>query len=116
MQTIREIAFRYPEVEEGASCNNRAFKARKKAFLFMGMDADNWNVRIKLGDSIPEAEKLAKKAPENCDVGKHGWTKVTFPLDQSPPDDLMMRWIDESYRLLVPKALVKTLPETGPPA
>lgn len=116
MQALRGIAFRYPEVEEAASCNNRAFKARKKSFLFMGMDDDTWNVRIKLGDSIPEAEGLAKTHLDNYDVGSHGWTKVTFPHDQSPPDGLMERWIDESFRLLVPKTLVKTLPESGAPA
>ena len=116
MQALREIAFRYPEVEEGASCHNRAFKARKKAFLFMGMDDDSWNVKIKLGGSLPEAEALSEKSPDNFSVGGHGWTEVTFPHDQSPPAGLMERWIDESFRLLIAKTLVKTLPESGPPA
>jgi len=38
MQALRRIALQYPEVEEGVVCARAAFKARSKAFLFMG-----WN-------------------------------------------------------------------------
>ncbi|MEZ5942610.1 MAG: hypothetical protein R3C18_14550 [Planctomycetaceae bacterium] len=48
MVAIRKLALKYPEVEEGASCANRAFKARKKAFAFMGMnEATHTNSNLK---------------------------------------------------------------------
>ncbi|MCA8990733.1 MAG: MmcQ/YjbR family DNA-binding protein [Planctomycetaceae bacterium] len=112
MVAIRKLALKYPEVEEGASCVNRAFKARKKAFVFMGMNESTYNVRLKLGDSLEEAEQLAEESPENYSVGAHGWTLLTFPHKQNPPKGLMKRWIDESFRLLAPKKLVD---ETPPP-
>ncbi len=106
MKAIRKIALGYPEVEETDSCVNRAFKARKKAFVFLGMKDETYSVRLKLRDSLDEAETLAAESPENFDVGSHGWTLVTFPHAKSPPRGLMKRWIDESFRLLAPKTLV----------
>ena len=35
-EKFREAALRMPEVEEGSSCNKVAYKARKKAFLYLG--------------------------------------------------------------------------------
>ncbi len=112
MVAIRKLALKYPEVEEGASCVNRAFKARKKSFVFMGMNDSTYHVRLKLSDSLEEAEQLAEESPEHCSVGAHGWTLITFPHRKAPPKGLMKRWIDESFRLLAPKKLVA---ETPPP-
>ena len=114
MESIHEIARQYPETEEATVCNKTAFKARGKSFLFLGVKDDAWNVRLKLGDSISEAEQLAKKHPGRYDVGLHGWVLATFDDGESPPKGLMERWIDESFRLLAPKPLVKTLVEEPP--
>ena len=68
---------------------------------------------VKLRESLAEAAKLEAKEPECYAVGGHGWVKVTLGRDQFPPPGLLERWIDESYRLLVPKQLVALLPEHG---
>ena len=111
MQAIRTLALKLPEVEESDSCVNRAFSARKKNFLFMGMKEDTYNVRLKLRDSLPEAEQFVAHAPENYSVGMHGWTLVTLPLRKSAPRGLMKRWIRESFRLIAPKQVVAALDE-----
>ncbi len=115
-QALRKIALQYPETEEGIACKGTAlecsaFKARNKTFLFMSTA----EVRVKLGDSLTEAAKLASKEPGRYEVGSLGWVKVSFSPHESPPLDLLQRWIDESYRLLVPKQLVALLPERGQP-
>ena len=115
VRALRRIALRYPEAEEGTSCSKSAFKARNKAFLFVGMDDGSYNAMVKLRESLAEAAKLATKAPNRYAVGGHGWVKVTFGHDESPPPGLLERWIDESYRLLVHKQLVAMLPERGLP-
>jgi hypothetical protein len=116
MQALRKIALRYPEAEEGTSCNKSAFKARNKAFLFVGMDETSYNVMLKLRESLAEAAKLAAKEPHQYGVGGVGWIKATFSHKESPPPGLFERWIDESYRLLVHKQLVALLPERKLPA
>lgn len=115
MQAFRKIALRYPEAQEGAACTDRAFKARNKAFLFLGMDDTSYHAMLKLRESLPEAGKLAVKYPNRYAVGGTGWVKATFSHDEYPPAGLFERWIDESYRLLVHRKLVALLPERGLP-
>ena len=112
---VRDLALRYPGTEIVGVCVNRAFKAGKKSFLFVGIKDTEYHFRIRLGASIAEAEGLAEKHPDNYAVGKFGWTKVTFPADEAPPPGLLERWVDESFRLLVPKKIVAELPASGPP-
>jgi hypothetical protein len=117
LQALRRLALRYPEAQEGIACEGtaietRTVKVRNKAFLFMGR-AD---VRVKLGESLAEAAELAAKTPGRYTVGANGWMKVTFGDGESPPLDLLGRWIDESYRLLAPRQLAAALPGRGLPA
>jgi hypothetical protein len=107
---------RYPDVEEGVSCDKCAFKARNKAFLFVGQNENSYNVMLKLGDSLAEAGGLAAKEPDCYKVGGHGWVTLTLPNEQSPPQGLVERWVEESFRLLAPKQLVARLGDGGPMA
>jgi len=114
MQALRRIALRYPEVEEGIACNGTAiecatFKARNKSFLFVGAA----EARLKLRESIAEANKLATREPARFQVGGQGWVKIVFDPSTSAPLDVLERWIDESYRLIAPKQLVALLAERG---
>jgi predicted DNA-binding protein (MmcQ/YjbR family) len=113
MKTLRKLALKYPEAEEGIACKGTAiecttFKARGKAFLFLART----NLRLKLGESLAEATALAAKEPGRYEVGAHGWIKVTLGDDRLPME-LLTRWIDESYRLLAPKQFVAMLAERG---
>lgn len=106
---LRDHAMSFPEVSEGASCVNRAFKARKKNFLFVGeKDDGSCKVMLKLGPSADEAVELAR-ADSRFEVGKTGWTTVRFGASDLPDAALLIRWVSESYRLLAPKGLVKLL-------
>lgn len=110
LQELRRVALSYPETEEGIVCTRSAFKARNKAFVFMGSDEKTYNVMLKLRGSLAEAATLAAKMPEHFAVGGHDWVTVTLDLNESPPPGLLERWIDESFRLLIPKSLVALLP------
>ena len=114
MKALRQLALQYPEAEEGIACKGTAiecstFKARDKAFLFVGAGV----IRLKLHASLPEATKLAAKEPSRYKVGANGWIAVTVSDNLPPPLDVMVRWIDESYRLLAPKQLTAPLPDRG---
>lgn len=64
---------------------------------------------LKLGDSLPDAKKLAKKHPDHYKVGNTGWLTATLPYTESPRPSLFERWIDESFRLIAPQTLIATL-------
>jgi hypothetical protein len=106
-QRLREVAMAFPETTEGASCVNRAFKAAgKKNFLFLGEKDGRVKVMVKLVDGVPEAEALA--ADHDITVGKAGWTTGWFDPDGAP-EEALVRWVGESFRLLAPKSLLKRL-------
>ena len=88
-------------------CTKIGFKARKKNFFFLGEKHDRLNMMLKLGESLEEAFEQAKAHPGLYKPGKNGWVSLDFPLDHLPPDGLMERWIQESFRMLAPKTLVK---------
>lgn len=97
-ETLRAIAQRLADVEEGVACKGTAlesihFTTRGKAFLFIGAK----EARLKLGESAAEAAQLAAQDPQHYRVGAHGW--VTLSLAADPPRGLLERWIGESHGL-----------------
>ncbi len=108
LRRLRDRAVGYPEVNEGSSCVNRAFKARKKNFLFLGEKPDNRRIMLKLGPSLDEAEGVVG-GRDGCTVGTNGWVTLNLAADGDVDAKLLERWVEESYRLLAPKTLVKQL-------
>lgn len=106
---LRRFALTLPETDEGTSCNKSAFRARKKAFLYLGIKDDSFNMMLKIGPSSADAERLQKESPDCYGVGSGGWVKVEFTTAQTPPIGMLKAWIEESYRLLVHKQLVEEL-------
>lgn len=106
---LRSRALSFPEVVEGDSCVKRSFKARKKGFLYLGEKANEYNVMVKLGPSLEEAQALASARPDTWSVGKGGWAILKFDPAERPPEGLLERWLEESYRLQAPKTLVAKL-------
>lgn len=107
IESLRGWAMALPEVEEGNSCNKLAYKARKKAFLYVGSKDDSWNLMLKLTDSIDLVDRVAAEA-EELGVSEHGWVSATFARTSNAPKELK-DWVEESYRALAPKTLVKQL-------
>jgi len=111
LAAVRAHALGLPETSEGPSCVNRAFKARKKNFLFLGEKPDGaCRFMVKLGPSLAEAEALAA-----AQVGKSGWVTVLFPSNVAPMEvERAVAWVRESFGLLAPKPLSRQL-EGGSP-
>lgn len=106
---LRSRALAFPEVVEGDSCVKRSFKVRRKGFLYLGEKAGEYNVMVKLGPSIEEAQTIASERPDTWSIGKGGWAILKFDPSERPPDGLLERWMEESYRLQAPKTLIAAL-------
>jgi len=79
--------------------------------VFMGTtDDDGFGLSVKLPASAPMALLLPFASPTRYGLGKSGWVSARFGRSESPPLDLLRAWIDESYRAIAPKTLVKKLP------
>lgn len=105
-QTLRSAALAFPETSEGTSCVNRAFKVRKKNFLFVGEKEQTVRVMMKLGPSLQEAAALQDA---RIAVGKTGWVTINFANDDPLDAELLVGWVRESFRVLAPKRLLVTL-------
>ena len=62
----------YPKPKRARLATRRHSRARNKAYLFLGANDDGYNVMVKLGDALAEANELASKEPERYKVGLHG--------------------------------------------
>jgi predicted DNA-binding protein (MmcQ/YjbR family) len=106
---LRKHALSYPETYEEFPWGERAVKVNGKAFVFMRADKDEVSLSVKLPQSRDMAVDLPFSEPTHYGLGKHGWVTAHLKPKEKPPIDLIKAWIDESYRAVAPKKLVKQL-------
>lgn len=107
---LRSRALSLPETTEDLPWGHPAIKVRGKAFMFMGSDAGRLGVSLKLPQSHPFALELAYAQPTGYGLGRAGWVSFTLSDNEIPDEDRLVSWLDESYRAVAPKSVVKKLP------
>lgn len=100
-QPIREKAASYPGVAAGDACTQTSFKVGKKAFLYIGEQGGRYKAMFRLKDSLPEAEALAAKRPDDFQTGMY--ITARFSHDEPMPEELWTRWLEESYGIATGK-------------
>jgi predicted DNA-binding protein (MmcQ/YjbR family) len=111
---LREFALRYPEASEDFPWGERVAKVRDKVFVFLGRDDEDLGITVKLPSSGLMALSLPFASPTGYGLGKSGWVTARFGANDKPPVELLQQWIDESYRAVAPKELVRALPASTP--
>ncbi len=111
-ETLREFALRFPEAYEDHPWGETVVKVNKKIFLFLGVEepTDKWSpsAGVKLPESHGHALALDGVRPSGYGLGRSGW--VTVPLTGTPPEtEVLLDWVEESYRAVAPKKLVAAL-------
>ena len=112
---VRAFAFGLPEVWEDHPWGESVAKVGKKVFVFFGSDQPEdggcW-----LGLKLPESKEDALALPFTRLMGygldRGGWVGIQAPPDM--PLEVLMRWVEESYRTVAPKALLRRRAEAGP--
>lgn len=108
---LRDLALEYPDTYEEHPWGETAIKIRPtgKVFLFIGRyDDDRVTFSVKLPNSRDMAVDLPWAEPTHYGMGKHGWvTGHVKPKDAAI--DLIRAWVDESFRAIAPKKLLKQL-------
>lgn len=108
-EVLRTIAMDYPEATLDHPWGHDAFKVRKKVFLFLAPEDGKLGMSLKLPASAKTALKNAWAEPTGYGPGKPGWVSASFTQGDDPPLSLLQQWLDESYRSVAPKKLVKLL-------
>lgn len=107
--TLRAAALAYPEAHEDRPWGERALKVRGKTFMFLSANEDKLGMSIKLPDTHMAALMFPFVEPTGYGLGKSGWISASFAPDEEPPMGLLLAWLDEAYRAVAPKRLVKAL-------
>lgn len=108
-QEVRAIALAYPEAHEDFPWGERALKVKGKVFLFLHAGENGLSLSTKLPVSCESALMLPFAQPTGYGLGKAGWVSARFDVDDDVPIELLRAWIDESYRAVAPKTLVRAL-------
>jgi predicted DNA-binding protein (MmcQ/YjbR family) len=104
---LRDHALARPEATEDFPWGSRAFKVAGKAFVFMSTTDDRLSIGTKLPQSGKGALKAAYASPTHYGLGRHGWVTCEFRKGEKVPVALLLGYIDESYRAVAPKRLLK---------
>jgi predicted DNA-binding protein (MmcQ/YjbR family)/ActR/RegA family two-component response regulator len=106
---LRKTALAYPDSYEEKPWGERVTKVKGKIFLFAGMYKGSLSVTTKIPSSATLALSFPFAQPTGYGLGKSGWITSRFGPDDDVPTDLLLEWLDESYRNVAPKKLVKAL-------
>jgi len=109
LDVLRTAALGYPDAAEEFPWGERVIKVRGKIFVFLNEREGNVAVTVKLRASHGEAMLMPFVQPTGYGLGRAGWISARFPAGEPLPSAMLAAWLDESYRLIAPKSLVKRL-------
>ena len=105
------FALSLPGAAEDHPWGEQVTKAGGKVFAFFGSPGGR-RITVKLAESHGHALSLDGAERTGYGLGAHGW--VTVPLDAPGVSLPLLRdWVEESYRIVAPKRLVRTLDESA---
>jgi predicted DNA-binding protein (MmcQ/YjbR family) len=110
LQELRVFAFGLPEAWEDHPWGESVAKVGRKVFVFFGEgdSADgSASFSVKLPESHDEAMALPFTEPTGYGLDRGHWVTVHAPADT--PAEMLSAWIEESYRAVAPRALLKRL-------
>jgi predicted DNA-binding protein (MmcQ/YjbR family) len=115
LDALREKALAYPGAHEDFPWGESVIKVKGKVFVFLGRrEGDEVGCSLKLPHSGDAALGLPFCTPTGYGLGKSGWVSASFPKGKKVPVALLLEWLDESYRAVAPKTLLKALDAAAP--
>ncbi len=96
---VARSAAAYPGALEAFPWGERVAKVGGRVFVFLGSDtADDPSITLKLPESGHYALSLECCTPTGYGLGKAGWVTIQVGRPSTPERDLLLEWLDESYR------------------
>ena len=113
LRRLHELALTYPGAWEDHPWGDTVVKVGKKIFVFLGEGSEfGPGITIKLPDSAEPALMLGCTERPGYGLGKAGWVSVHLDGADCPSVDVLGDWLDESYRAIAPKKLVRELDDS----
>ena len=110
LQELRAFGLAYPGAHlKSPWPGHLDLAVNDKTFAYLSIEGEPFGISCKLPASSSVALLLPFCQPTPYGLGKSGWVSAKFPAGKALPVDMLMEWIDESYRAQAPKKLVKQL-------
>ena len=78
-------------------------------FVFFGHSKKELTLSVKLPSSNLLALDLPFTSPTGYGLARGGWVTAQFAQGETPPIDLLEQWVEESYRAVAPRRMLKEL-------
>lgn len=98
-EAMKAAARSMGDVQEGEACSQSSFKVDGKAFFYVGEQGGRIKAMFRLRDGLAQAERMAAAAPDDVQVGKHGWVTARFSHDQPLSARVWKPWLQESFAI-----------------
>jgi predicted DNA-binding protein (MmcQ/YjbR family) len=109
-EVLLAAALAYPDAWKDHPWGENVAKVGKKVFAFFGVPEEGV---VALSVKLPASSDMALSLPfvqsTGYGLGKSGWVTARFAAGEEVPTAMLLEWIDESYRAVAPKTLVKAL-------
>jgi predicted DNA-binding protein (MmcQ/YjbR family) len=116
MVPLRAICLPYPEASEAEAFGNPTFQINRKNFAMANKLDHRVSIWCKASPGAQEA--FVASEPEHYFrppyLGPKGWIGAWLSPETAPDWDAIAEIIDESYRLIAPKRLLKLLDSNFP--
>lgn len=109
---LRARGLRFPEAYEDFPWGERVLKVRKKVFVFLGSEQhldSKLSFSVKLPVSGQALLAMPFATPTGYGLGKSGWVSIQCTAEEPLPLEMMLEWLEESYRAVAPKKLAALL-------
>lgn len=105
-----QFALSLPEAWPDTPWGDRVVKVGKKIFVFLSAPGSERSVvTVKLPDSGADALSVPGAAPTGYGLGKHGWVTIPIAGLAEEEREVLLDFVEESYRAVATKALVRRL-------
>lgn len=106
---LKRAALAYPETREDHPWGHDVVKVKGKAFLFLSDWQEGLGITMKLPHSFEYALDYPFAKPAGYGLGRARWIDCRFETGEDVPVEVLLRWLDESFRAVAPKKLVKEI-------
>ncbi|HVE84945.1 MAG TPA: MmcQ/YjbR family DNA-binding protein [Myxococcales bacterium] len=114
-EKIKETALGYPGAELAVILgDHEVVRVKDKVFLWLGGENQGCYFGVRLPESQDAAMALPFVEPMGYGMAKWGWVGAKFEKGQDVPLDMVLQWVEESYRKVAPKRLVAQLGGAAP--
>jgi predicted DNA-binding protein (MmcQ/YjbR family) len=110
LRRLREVGLSYPGAHKKAPWPGHwDLAVADKTFAYLSLEGEPLSMSCKLPQTSEEALMLPGTSPTAYGLGKWGWVSISFAPGDPIPVEMLLEWLDESYRAQAPKQLVRQL-------